>query len=405
MENKKQKIKQPLTKGVAKVPVVMQMEALECGAASLAMICAYYDKWIPLEQIRLDCGVSRDGANAKNILVAARNYGFTAKGYRYEPDDLKKYGKFPCIIHWNFNHFVVLDGFKGKKAVINDPAKGSYTVSMETFDKSFTGICLMFEPNEEFAPSGKRKSVLSFAISRLRGAKTAVAFVVFTTLISALIGIITPAFSRIFMDRLLTKESPEWFYPFMIALSVMSALQLMIAALETYYSNRINGKLASVGSSTFLWKVLHLPMEFFSQRLAGDIQGRQGSNAGIWSAINSEERIDDIVTVIIILAVFYLLCAVGGGWLISRFIKWKKLPDDLISADGEYLYIFTNKQIKIALNEIDSIFAGPESFLIQLFGGGYGIVEIKAVGKKYKVYFVDEANTVPDIVMNHINNL
>ena len=125
----------------------------------------------------------------------------------------------------------------------------------------------------------------------------------------------------------------------------------------------------------------------------------------IWSAINSEERIDDIVTVIIILAVFYLLCAVGGGWLISRFIKWKKLPDDLISADGEYLYIFTNKQIKIALNEIDSIFAGPESFLIQLFGGGYGIVEIKAVGKKYKVHFVDKANTVPDIVMNHINNL
>ena len=123
MENKKQKIKQPLTKGVAKVPVVMQMEALECGAASLAMICAYYDKWIPLEQIRLDCGVSRDGANAKNILVAARNYGFTAKGYRYEPDDLKKYGKFPCIIHWNFNHFVVLDGFKGKRLSSTTPPR------------------------------------------------------------------------------------------------------------------------------------------------------------------------------------------------------------------------------------------------------------------------------------------
>ena len=314
MENKKQKIKQPLTKGVAKVPVVMQMEALECGAASLAMICAYYDKWIPLEQIRLDCGVSRDGANAKNILVAARNYGFTAKGYRYEPDDLKKYGKFPCIIHWNFNHFVVLDGFKGKKAVINDPAKGSYTVSMETFDKSFTGICLMFEPNEEFAPSGKRKSVLSFAISRLRGAKTAVAFVVFTTLISALIGIITPAFSRIFMDRLLTKESPEWFYPFMIALSVMSALQLMIAALETYYSNRINGKLASVGSSTFLWKVLHLPMEFFSQRLAGDIQGRQGSNAGI---ANSVVNTFAPLALNAIMMVFYLVVMIRYSWILT----------------------------------------------------------------------------------------
>ena len=225
MEKKKTKrIKMPLAKGVAKVPVVMQMEALECGAASLAMVCAYYDKWIPLEQIRLDCGVSRDGANAKNLLVAARSYGFTAKGYRYEPEDLRRLGKFPCIIHWNFNHFVVLDGFRGNKAYLNDPAKGSYSVSMEAFDNAFTGICLMFEPNETFLPSGKQKSVFSFAMSRLKGARTAVVFVVLTTLISALIGVISPAFSRIFMDRLLTRESPEWFYPFMIALSVMSAL-------------------------------------------------------------------------------------------------------------------------------------------------------------------------------------
>lgn len=314
MENKKQKIKQPLTKGVAKVPVVMQMEALECGAASLAMVCAYYNKWIPLEQIRVDCGVSRDGANAKNLLVAARSYGFTAKGYRYEPDDLKKNGKFPCIIHWNFNHFVVLDGFKGKKAVINDPAKGNYTVSMETFDKSFTGICLMFEPSESFVPSGKRKSVLSFAVKRLSGAKVAVAFVVFTTLISALIGVITPAFSRIFMDRLLTHESPDWFYPFLIALSAMSALQLVISALETYYSNRINGKLATIGSSTFMWKVLHLPMEFFSQRLAGDIQGRQGSNAGI---ANSVVNTFAPLALNAIMMVFYLVVMIRYSWILT----------------------------------------------------------------------------------------
>lgn len=314
MENKKQKIKQPLTKGVAKVPVVMQMEALECGAASLAMICAYYNKWIPLEQIRVDCGVSRDGANAKNLLVAARSYGFTAKGYRYEPEDLRRLGKFPCIIHWNFNHFVVLDGFKGKKAVINDPAKGNYTVSMETFDKSFTGICLMFEPNENFVPSGKRKSVLSFAVKRLSGAKVAVVFVVFTTLISALIGVITPAFSRIFMDRLLTHESPDWFYPFLIALSAMSVLQLVISALETYYSNRINGKLATIGSSTFMWKVLHLPMEFFSQRLAGDIQGRQGSNAGI---ANSVVNTFAPLALNAIMMVFYLVVMIRYSWILT----------------------------------------------------------------------------------------
>lgn len=308
------KIKLPLTSGVAKVPVVMQMEALECGAASLAMVCAYYEKWIPLEQIRLDCGVSRDGANAKNLLVAARSYGFTAKGYRYEPEDLRRLGKFPCIIHWNFNHFVVLDGFRGNKAYLNDPAKGSYSVSMETFDNSFTGICLIFEPNETFVPSGKQKSVFSFAMSRLKGARTAVVFVVLTTLISALIGVISPAFSRIFMDRLLTHESPDWFYPFMIALSVMSALQLLISALEAYYSNRINAKLATVGSTSFLWKVLHLPMEFFSQRLAGDIQGRQGSNAGI---ANSVVNTFAPLALNAIMMVFYLVVMIRYSWILT----------------------------------------------------------------------------------------
>lgn len=139
-------------KRCTKVPVIMQMEALECGAACLAMIMAYYKKWVPLEQVRVDCGVSRDGSNAKNILVAARNYGFRAAGYRYEPETLANSGKFPCIIHWNFNHFVVLNGFKRGKAVLNDPARGTYTVSMEEFDKAFTGICLVIEPGENFVP-------------------------------------------------------------------------------------------------------------------------------------------------------------------------------------------------------------------------------------------------------------
>ena len=275
------KIRQPVTNGVAKVPVVMQMEALECGAASLAMILAYYGKWIPLEQVRLDCGVSRDGSNARNILRAARSYGLSARGYRYEPETLKKEGKFPCVIHWNFNHFVVLNGFRGNKAVLNDPAKGTYTVPMSTFDDSFTGICLLFEPTEGFVPEGKPQSMLGFARKRLVGAGAAVAFVTLTAVISSLLGIITPAFSRIFLDRLLTGKNPEWLVPFTVALAGISVVQLVVAWIQAVYSLRINGKLAMVGSTTFLWKVLRMPMEFFSQRMAGDIQGRQASNAMI----------------------------------------------------------------------------------------------------------------------------
>lgn len=308
------KIKSQVTKGAAKVPVIMQMEALECGAASLAMVMAYYGKWIPLEQVREDCGVSRDGSNAKNILVAARSYGFVAKGYRFEPEELKKEGKFPCIIHWNFNHFVVLDGFKGGKAMINDPARGTRAVSMDEFDKSFTGICLMIQPGEDFAPSGKPKSVLKFVKSRLQGAGAAIAFVVICSLISALMGVIQPGFSRIFYDRLLTGQNPEWFMPFMIGLAVISAIQIIISAVEAIYSNKINGKMDVVGNSTFLWKVLHMPMSFFSQRMAGDIQSRQSSNAGIaGSLVNTFAplALDGIM------AVFYLVVMIRYSPLLT----------------------------------------------------------------------------------------
>ena len=275
------KIKKPVSGGVAKVPVVMQMEALECGAASLAMILAYYDKWIPLEQVRSDCGESRDGSNAANVLRAARSYGMIAKGYRYEPEELKKYGKFPCIVHWNFNHFVVLNGFKKDKAVLNDPAKGNYTVSMKVFDESFTGICLMFEPGDNFEPSGKPKSMMSFARERMKGSAVAVAFVILTSIISNLIGIINPAFSRIFLDRLLTGVNPEWFMPFIMALALIGIIQLVVSWISAVYSLKINGKMDAVGNTTFMWKVLRMPMEFFSQRMAGDICQRQSSNSNI----------------------------------------------------------------------------------------------------------------------------
>lgn len=275
------KVKRPVQAGCVRIPVIMQMEALECGAACLAMVLAYYGKWVPLEQVRADCGVSRDGSNARNMVRAARSYGLIAKGCRFEPDTLRRQGSFPCIIHWNFNHFVVLDGFKGDKALLNDPAKGSYAVSMETFDQSFTGICLLFEPGADFQPGGKPKSVFAFARKRLDGAGAAVAFMLLTTFITSLIGIIYSVFSHIFLDRLLTGENVGWLGGFTLALVLFGAVRLAVEWIRAVYSLRINGKLAIVGSTSFMWKVLHLPMAFFSQRMAGDIQQRQNANAAI----------------------------------------------------------------------------------------------------------------------------
>lgn len=282
MENKKRSnIKSPVMGRVAKVPVIMQMEALECGAACLAMVLAYYDKWIPLEQMREDCGVSRDGSKAGNIIRAAREYGLDAQGYRIEPEILKKEGEFPCIVHWNFNHFIVVTGFKNGKVYVNDPARGNCSMPEQEFDEGFTGICLMFEPMEGFEPSGKKRSILEYARKRMKGTRNAFVFTAVTTMLSSVAAIISAGFSRVFIDQLLTRQDPGYLIPFLVLFGVFGTVQIVSLWIQAIYSLKINGKMAVYGNTSYFWHVLHLPMKFFSQRLAGDIEQRRGTNAVI----------------------------------------------------------------------------------------------------------------------------
>ncbi|HAA37763.1 MAG TPA: NHLP family bacteriocin export ABC transporter peptidase/permease/ATPase, partial [Firmicutes bacterium] len=289
---------------VAKVPVVMQMEALECGAASLCMVLAYYGKWLPLEQVRADCGVSRDGSSAKNVLVAARSYGLKAQGYRMEPDALRSI-VFPAIIHWNFNHFVVLCGFKKDKAVLNDPARGTVEVTLEEFDRAFTGIVLCFEKTENFVPSGKPKSIWEFAKKRLRGTAGAFVFVMLTSLLTAGIMIIIPIFSRIFMDHILSGKNPEWLPLFIAAVGIALLFQFVVTAIQGIYWLKIEGKLAVEANASFMWHVLRLPVDFFAQRFIGDIASRQASNESIASTLIG--RLAPIFLNIILLLLYFII--------------------------------------------------------------------------------------------------
>ncbi len=274
-----------ITKGVAKVPVVMQMEALECGAACLDMILAYYGRWIALEQVRLDCGVSRDGSNARNILKAARNYGLSANGYKIPAEALNSNATFPCIIHWEYNHFVVLCGFKGNKVCINDPSRGTVYIPYQEFEKSYTGIALLFEPEKSFEKGGKRKSILGFAMKRLQDAKAAVIFTVAITLFSYGFTVINPFISEFFMDDILTTRAKSDYPVFLGVVFALAVVQIAVSWVAAIYSLKIDGKLAINGSTSFMWKVLRLPMEFFSQRMSGDILMRQSTNEEIASTI------------------------------------------------------------------------------------------------------------------------
>ena len=326
MSERKIKLKPTITKGTAKVPVVMQLEALECGAASLTMVMAYYDKWIPLEQVRADCGVSRDGSNAKNIALAARRYGFKVSAFKRSPKTIREKGQFPCIIHWNFNHFVVLNGFKGKYACINDPAKGYVKIPMEDFDKAFTGVTINLVPGDDFKPSGKRKSTLAFVRRRLIGASAAVAFVMVASVVSYSFGLINPVMSRVFMDRILTGVNTGWLKGFILILVGLAALQILAEWIRTVYSLKIHGKMAMVGSTTFMWKVLRMPMEFFSQRMAGDIQLRQQENnllAGTLINTMAPLAMNTIMLVfylVIMLRYNLLLTVIGVGTVILNIV-------------------------------------------------------------------------------------
>lgn len=266
---------------IAKVPQVMQMEALECGAACLTMILAYYGRWVLLEQVRADCGVSRDGSKATNILKAARSYGLSAKGMTFSTEALRQRGSFPCIIFWNFNHFVVVRGFKGNHAFLNDPARGQVKVPIERFDESFTGIALVFERTDAFEEGGNKPDTVAFARKRLEGLGKAIAFVMVAAAITSAVGILNTSLGQVFLDRILTGTDPGWLVPLVMIMLVLVVITGVVTVMNALYLLRIQGRIAVVSSSRFMRHLLHLPMGFYSQRMVGDLQQRQTANESI----------------------------------------------------------------------------------------------------------------------------
>ena len=281
------KIKKPLAGKVAKVPVIMQLEALECGAASLAMVLAYYGRWIPLEQLRKECGVSRDGSNMNSMFRVAKKYNLQPKAFRCSAKTLFQKGKFPAIIFWQYSHFVVVNGFVrgGKEVSLNDPARGKITMPFEEFEQHYSGICMLFEPSEEFEQGGRPASVLGFARQRLKGTFPMFMMVTFTTLIASLTGILFPAFSRFFVDRLLSHSVPQWSGGFFVLLGLVVFSQVASLCIRTIYMLKLQGKMAAIANTSFLWHMLRLPLEFFEQRMSADIAARQQSNQLISSTL------------------------------------------------------------------------------------------------------------------------
>lgn len=268
-------------------PVVLQMETTECGAACIAMILAYYGRWVPLEELRVRCGVSRDGSRADSMLRAAREYGLLANGYRCEPEDLRNF-PFPLVVFWNFNHFIVVEGFRKGRYHVVDPAHGPQQMSAEEFDEGFTGVCLAFSPGPDMRRGGSRPGAWRGLFSRLGNARAPLFFAMLATLALTAPALATATLTKVFIDDVLIPRSDAWITPVLAGLAVAALMQGLLVWMQQVCLARMEIKLSLVMTTRFFWHILTLPITFFGQRFIGDISNRVASNERVAQLLSGQ---------------------------------------------------------------------------------------------------------------------
>ncbi|MEQ9625572.1 NHLP family bacteriocin export ABC transporter peptidase/permease/ATPase subunit [Coleofasciculus chthonoplastes] len=290
-----------------KTPTLLQMEAVECGAAALGIMLGYYGKIVPLAELRRECGVSRDGSKASNMLKAARNYGLKAKGFKKQLDSLLELTP-PYIVFWNFNHFLVVEGFVKGRVYLNDPGTGPRSVSFQEFDEAYTGVVLVMEPDEGFQKGGRKPSIVNALRDRLVGSIPVLTYCVIAGFLLVLPQLAIPIFSKIFVDQILVEGMSDWLRPLLLGMGLTALLRGLLKWLQLQFLRRMKIKLGVEMSGKFLWHILHLPVSFYAQRFAGEISDRVSLNDEVADVISGRLTatiIDLVMAVIYVLVMFF----------------------------------------------------------------------------------------------------
>ena len=265
-----------------KVPVRYQVEACECGAVALSMILAYFGKYRPIEEVRYQCSVSRDGCDAADLVSAAESYGLVAKGFRKTAEDLRSI-PCPAILHWDFVHFVVLEGIAGSKVYISDPACGRRKLSFEELKESYTGIVLTFAPGENFKRDKKPHSVSELVRERLFLDRPASLYLILAGLLLIFPGLMIPILTQTFVDTVVLQGDGGAAFVILAAILIVYLYRILFTALRSAVLSKLQKKLSEVTSYRLMHRMLRLKGSFYMQRPAGELSNRTDSN----SAVNS----------------------------------------------------------------------------------------------------------------------
>ncbi|HEY9696278.1 MAG TPA: NHLP family bacteriocin export ABC transporter peptidase/permease/ATPase subunit [Trichocoleus sp.] len=323
----------------AKTPTVLQMEAVECGAAALGSVLGYYGKIVPLAELREACGVSRDGVTAANILKVARQHGMMAKGFKKSLENLPQLRP-PYIVFWHFNHFLVVEGFGKHRVYLNDPAAGPRTVSYQDFDEGYTGVVLVLEPGADFKPGGEKPSIIRALSDRLRSSRGALFYSVLAGFLLVLPNLALPAFSQVFVDSVLVRGNLDWLPYILFGMLLITGLQGLLTLLQLRYLRGLKIKLSVVMSSRFVWHVLRLPVSFYAQRFAGEISSRIALNdevANVLSGRLATTVISVVLVVFYAIAMFYydvvltliVICFAAVNVLVLQWVSRQRVDANL----------------------------------------------------------------------------
>ena len=352
-----------------RVPVILQMEALECGAASLAMIMAYYKKWVPIEEVRVACGVSRDGCSALNIVKAAQSFGLEYQAFWYSTERILEAGHYPSIIYWNNNHFAVLCGFKRGFALINDPAAGFIRLSMEEFKRHYAGLFIEFTPGEAFVPDGKKKSVFSYLRGIFSKNRRLFFLVMATSALAMAAGAFTPVITRVFTDEILSGNGHDWYGGFLLFFAGLIVFQFVVSVINLIYVKYSTGKIAVTSNVSFMEHIFRMPMEFFSQRTAGDLSNRQAANDIVASTMIGQLA---PILINIIMLVFYLIVMIHYSPLLT-----------VVGVFSMAVNLFVANRISKKRTEISKVQLRDQALLSGATITGIDMVEtIKATGSE-----------------------